>query len=127
MRDDVRYRIDDEPARMPVPGMDLLIFISLPATVFLALSFSLFFIAIPGVVGLLIGGRHRWFDPLMCVLSFAIFFFGGMVDRLLLDVGVSGLASEYLLDLYIALIFLPQVFVVIQQQRTVQLRRAVAL
>ncbi len=127
MRDDGRYRIDDEPARMPFHGMELLIFLSLPATVFLSLSQSLLFLAIPGLIGLFIGGRHRLFDPLMCGLSFVIFLLAAIAVGLLLDMGLDGLLAEYTRDLMIAVMFLPQVHSVIQQQRTVQLRASVAL
>lgn len=127
MRDDGRYRIDDEPARMPFQGMELVIFIAFPATIFFTLTYSLFCLAIPGVLGVIIGGRHRWFDPLMCLACFVIFVIVAIVAGQLLDAGVDGLAAEYMRDISIALMFLPMVHVVMQQQRTLQLRRAVAL
>ncbi|TIX49461.1 hypothetical protein [Alteraurantiacibacter aquimixticola] len=128
MRDDGRYRINDEAARLPVPGTQLLIFLSLPLTVYLCLRYAVLFAFIPGAIGLLIGGRHRWFDPLMGVLTFLLNIFGNFVIVTTVELGLEHvLLLFYLTDLIIAIVFLPLFYSVWQQQRTVQLREAMAL
>ena len=99
--------------------------IFLPITIYCALMYHPLFFTLPGVLGILIGGPHRWKDPLLAVLSVAIFYgldIGFFVyDRIY---GMSPVAIAYSLDAVIALTVLPLFFIIFGQQRTLNLRAA---
>lgn len=123
--DDGRYRIVDEPKRIPLAGMagPLTLFL-LPITLYLALTVSLFFFFLPGVLGLLIGGQHVWRDPLLCLLAVAIFVAGAVINVTALENGMSEVAFDYAQSIRIALTALPLFHVVQMQYRTLILRAA---
>ncbi|MEO0908208.1 MAG: hypothetical protein AAFY07_11860 [Pseudomonadota bacterium] len=122
---DGRYRIIDEPKRIPLGGLAYPITLfMLPITLWLALIVNVLFFFIPGALGILIGGRHRWLDPLLCLLAIVIFIAGAVINLALLDNGMSEIAFQYAQDIRIALTALPLFFIVQGQHRTLTLRRA---
>lgn len=125
LREDGRYRIVDEPRRLPGAGAasNSMIMV-LPITIWLALVYHWLFFLLPGVLGFLIGGQHRWRDPLLALLSIAIFIGLAIVNVTLLDRGLSEIAFDYLQDIRLALTTAPLFAIVIAQSRTLQLRAA---
>ena len=123
--DDGRYRIVDEPKRIPLGGLaqPLLLFL-LPITLYLALTVNLFFFLLPGALGLLIGGKHFWFDPLLSASSIVIFVTGSVISFVALDYGLSETGYDYALSVCIALAALPLFFIIQGQHRTLVLRAA---
>ena len=122
----LRYRIVDEPgdppfARFAIPPMWLL----LPLTIYGALLWSPLFWLLPGVNGLIVAGRHRWRDLGLSVLALAIFIAGVIVLDVLRDhPATAGLARLYLRDLLLGLTVLPLIRVMLDQQATIDMRRA---
>jgi hypothetical protein len=122
-----RYQIPGEPDAPKLQGAVPSPFWMLPIAIFLALSYSLWFFLLPGLIGFLIGGRHRWRDPLLALLSVGIFIATGIGLGLWQLSGLEGLGLYYAHDLRLALSVLPLLVVVMGQMQTQQLRMAAAL
>ena len=126
-RDTGRYQIPGEPEGQKLPGAIPSPFWLLPISIYLALAYSFWFFLLPGALGFLIGGRHRWRDPLLALLAVAIFLAAGVAVGLWQMNGLSGLWLYYAHDLRLALTTLPLFAVIMGQLRTQQLRSAAAL
>ena len=121
-RNDGRYRIEDEPARSPLRGAAPSPFWLLPITLYLGLAYSIFFLLLPGLLGFLIGGWHRWRDPALAVLSIGIFIAGGLAIYFCVQAGLDGLLLGFAHDLRIAFTALPLFLIAHGQIRTLALR-----
>lgn len=125
---DHRYQIPDEPqqpmwARIVIPP-----FFLLPLTIYATLSYSPLFALLPGVNGLLVNGNHKWRDVGLSCLALMLFVAGIVIIALLTDAGaVAGVARKYSQDLVLALFVFPLLKVLTDQQRTMDLRRALAI
>lgn len=127
LRLDNRYQIPDEPQRPMWARIVIPPFFLLPLTIYLTLGHSWFFALLPGVNGLLVNGNHKWRDIALSVLALFLLFSGSVVGFILSDEGlVTGLAEDYLRDFVLALFLLPLLKILVDQQRTMELRRLIA-
>ena len=127
LRLDRRYQIPDEPQRPMWAKIVITPFFQLPLTIYLTLAHSWFFALLPGVNGLLVNGNHKWRDILLSVIALVLLVVGSLTGYILTDEGVvTGLAADYVRDFVLALFLLPLLKVLTDQQRTMELRRAVA-
>jgi hypothetical protein len=122
---DGRYRIVDEPTNLRLGAFaQPLILLMLPATVWLALFVSPLLFALPGLFGLVIGGRHRWRDPALGLLALVIHFAAIIAYDLAVENGLGKMLAAYAIDLVIAFTVLPLFFIIMGQHRTLILRAA---
>lgn len=123
----LRYRIADEPAPSRLSRLAMPPALVLPLAFYAAMQWSPLFLLVPGLNGLLIGGRDRWKGLGMAVLA--------LVLLVAISVGVtllarSGAVSRTTLGFVAILIdaapALPLFALTLAQQRTLALRQALA-
>ena len=127
MRADGRYQIKDEPRRLPLAGAGTSLLVLLPITIWLALIYSPLFFLLPGLLGFLVGGPHRWSAPGLALLSLVLFIALGIFNSFLLDWGVAQIWFDYAQDLRIAITVAPLFALIIGLQRTLSLAEAARL
>jgi Na+-transporting NADH:ubiquinone oxidoreductase subunit NqrE len=122
---DLRYRILDEPGTPPLARIAIPPLVLIPITLYLALSYSVFFFLLPGLNGLLVWGNHKWRDIGLSFLALVLFIAAVIAKNLLADAQlISGLGQEYAKDLALALGVFPLIKVMFDQYYTLSLRRA---
>ena len=124
MRDTARYRIEDEPRRLPLIGSGTALLLLAPITIYTAIVYNMLMLLLPGVIGFFVGGPHRWRAPLLAVLSLAIFIALGIVNAQLLKLGVERIWFDYAQDIRIALTAVPMFLIVIELQYSLLLAEA---
>lgn len=122
-----RYRIDDEPRRLPLAGAASSLIVLLPVTIWLSLIYSPLFFLLPGAFGFFVGGPLQWKAPGMAMLSLILFVTLGILNSFLLDLDVPDLWFAYAQDLRLALTVAPLFYITIELQRTLTLAEAARL